>query len=107
MIVLGTLLTEHIYLLTVVYCCVASTTGLCVAKQKNLMFPIVKYCVAQIIIVVAIEIKTFIFWLALYVDQNTCAQLQYLTYDTLDPKSNCSFPISFMYYKKSKSYMNH
>ena len=40
------------------------------------MFPIVKYCVAQIIIVVTVEIKSFIVWLALYVDQNTCAQLQ-------------------------------
>ena len=29
-------------------------------------------------------------WLAFYVDQNTCAQLQYrLHYDTLELKSNC------------------
>ena len=104
MIVLGTLLTEHIYLLTVVYCCVASTMGLCVAKK--FMFPIVKYCVAQIIIVVTVEIKSFIFFGSLCM-LIKIPVLSYsvqcpLHYDTQEPKSNCSFPTSYVHNKKSK-----
>ena len=67
---LGTLLTEHIYLLTVVYCCVTST-------QKNLMFPIVKYCVVQIIIVVTVEIKSFIFGSLCMLIKIPAAELRY------------------------------
>ena len=42
------------------------------------------------------------FWLALYVDQNTCAQLQCTVPAALWYKSNCSFPTSYVHNKKSK-----